>query len=119
MDRTKWFPLSAELRWWYARVCDAGGPRVRCREPGFHDIQVATRSPIAEEALRRIAALYAIEADIRGRSAGEHSRQEHSMPLVDTMHAWFTELLARFSGRSALAQSVRWAMNHWDGMICS
>ena len=32
----------------------------------FYDIHVATKAPLAEEALRRIAELYAIEADIRG-----------------------------------------------------
>ena len=37
----------------------------------FYDIHVATKSPLAEEALRRIAALYAIEADIRGHAADD------------------------------------------------
>jgi hypothetical protein len=84
----------------------------------FHDIQVATKSPIAEEALRRIAALYAIEADIRGRTADERLRvrQQQSRPLVEAMHAWFTGLLTRLSGRSALAQAVRYALNHWNGL---
>jgi transposase len=34
----------------------------------FYDIHQATSSPIAAEALRRIAGLYAIEAEIRGRA---------------------------------------------------
>jgi transposase len=33
----------------------------------FYDIRVATKSPLAEEALRRIASLYEIEAAIRGQ----------------------------------------------------
>jgi transposase len=84
----------------------------------FHDIHAATKSPIAEEALRRIADLYAIEADIRGRTAEQRldARQEQSRSLVDALHAWFTELLGRLSGRSALAQAVRYALNHWDGL---
>jgi transposase len=84
----------------------------------FHDIQVATKSPIAEQALRRIAALYAIEADIRGRTADERlsARRQQSRPLPDAMHMWFTALLTRLSGRSALAQAVRYALNHWDGL---
>ena len=42
------------------------------------------RAPIAAEALSRIAALYRIEAEIRGRSADERRavRQERSRPLV-------------------------------------
>jgi transposase len=35
----------------------------------FHEIEQATGSPIAAEALRRIAGLYAIEATIRGQTA--------------------------------------------------
>src|SRR5215831_2637697 len=37
----------------------------------FFDVHEATGSPIAAEALRRIAELYAIEKSIRGRTAEE------------------------------------------------
>jgi hypothetical protein len=33
------------------------------------------------------------------------------------MHAWLTDLLARLSGRSTLAQAIRYALNHWKGLI--
>jgi hypothetical protein len=32
------------------------------------------------------------------------------------MQAWLTELLSRLSGRSTLAQAIRYALNHWDGL---
>jgi hypothetical protein len=35
----------------------------------FYEVHAATASPIALEALARIAALYAIEAEIRGQPA--------------------------------------------------
>lgn len=85
----------------------------------FYDIHVANASPLAEEALRRIAELYAIEDDIRGTPA-EHrraERQQHSRPLVEALHDWLTEQLERVSGRSALAQAMRYALNHWNGLI--
>ena len=85
----------------------------------FYDIHVATKSPLADEALRRIAELYAIEDDIRGTSA-EHrraERQQHSRPLVEALRAWLTEQLQRISGRSTLAQAIRYALNHWEGLI--
>jgi transposase len=84
----------------------------------FHDIHAATKSPLAEEALLRIAALYAIEAGINGKSAEERTRvrQESSRPLVEALHVWLTERLERISGRSALAQAIRYALNHWDGL---
>jgi transposase len=85
----------------------------------FHDIFAATKAPLAEEALRRIAALYAIEIDLRGHAAEDRQRvrQQQSRPLVETMHAWLNETLGRISGRSTLAQAIRYALNHWEGLI--
>jgi hypothetical protein len=50
----------------------------------FFDVHEATGSPIAAEALRRIAELYAIETSIRGRTAGERRsvRNTQSRPLL-------------------------------------
>ena len=77
----------------------------------FYEIHVATKSPLAAEALQRIAALYEIEAAIRGQAADERRRvrQELSRPLVEAMHTWLNETLERISGRSTLAQAIRYA----------
>jgi transposase len=37
--------------------------------------------------------------------------------LVEALHAWLTELLTRLSGRSTLAQAIRYALNHWKGLV--
>ena len=70
-----------------------------CRR-GFYEIHRSTGSPLAEEALRRIGELYAIEAEIRGRPAEERRavRQERSKPIVEALHAWLTVQLGRVSG---------------------
>lgn len=85
----------------------------------FYDVHVATNSPLALEALQRIGELYAIEADIRGQTAEQRQqvRQQRSRPLVEAMHAWLTDLLGRLSGRSTLAQAIRYALNHWKGLV--
>jgi hypothetical protein len=85
----------------------------------FYDIHVATPSPLAEEALRRIAELYAVEADIRGTPAEQRRsvRQQRSRALLEAICSWLTEQLARISGRSTLAQAMRYALNHWNGLI--
>ena len=85
----------------------------------FYDIHVATKSPLAQEALTQIAALYAIEAEIRGQPAEQRQfvRQQRSRPLVEAMHGWLHRQLDRLSGRSALAQAIRYALNHWKGLI--
>jgi transposase len=85
----------------------------------FYDIHVATKSPLAQEALTQIAALYAIEAEIRGQPAEQRQfvRRQRSRPLVEAMHGWLHRQLDRLSGRSALAQAIRYALNHWKGLI--
>jgi len=85
----------------------------------FYDIHAANPSPLAAEALRRIAALYEVEADLRGQSA-EHrrkARQQRSRPLVEALHTWLMEQIGRISGRSLLAQAIRYTLNHWKGLI--
>ena len=85
----------------------------------FYDIYAATQSPLAGEALRQIAALYEIEDEIRGQPAEDRRRvrQQRSRPLIEAMQAWLAETLGRISGRSALAQAIRYALNHWSGLI--
>jgi transposase len=85
----------------------------------FYDIHAATKSPLADEALRRIASLYEIEAAIRGQTAEDRQlvRQQRTRPLVEAIHGWLRQQLERVSGRSALAKAIRYALNHWSGLI--
>jgi transposase len=75
-------------------------------------------SPIATEALTRIAALYRIEADIRGRPAGERraARQERSRPVIDVLEPWLREKLDLPSRKSKLAEAIRYALTRWAGL---
>jgi transposase len=84
----------------------------------FFDIAKDGNAPIASEALERIAALYAIEKTIRGRSAGERRavRQDKSKPLVLALKAWLEQQLARVSAKSLVADAIRYALHHWDGL---
>jgi len=84
----------------------------------FFDFHHATGSPIAAEALRRIAELYQIEARIRGRLPDQRARtrQAESRPLVEAMKTWLKGELARVSAKSALADAIRYALRHWKGL---
>jgi transposase len=55
----------------------------------FFDLEQAHQSPIAREAIQRIAALYAIENDIRGKPPDERAkiRQARARPLLDDLPA--------------------------------
>ena len=85
----------------------------------FFDIAKEGNAPIAEEALERIARLYVIEKTIRGRSAAARRavRQERSKPFVLDLRTWFQQQLSRVSGKSLVAEAIRYALNHWEGLI--
>jgi transposase len=85
----------------------------------FYEIYTSTQSPLAAEALARIAKLYEIEGDIRGQPPDVRKaiRQLRSRPLVDALHIWLQEHLPRVPGWSDLAKAMRYALRHWDGLI--
>jgi transposase len=84
----------------------------------FYDVHEATASPIAAEALRRIAELYAIETSVRGRAAAQrqHIRAASSRPVLDVMKPWLETELARIPGRSALAEAIRYTLSRWEAL---
>jgi transposase len=84
----------------------------------FYEVHVATGSPIAAEALQRIGAFYAIEANIRGAPADERRRirQAETKPLVEAFKPWLEARLAEISKKSGLAKAIRYTLGHWDGL---
>ncbi|KAB2727402.1 IS66 family transposase [Brucella anthropi] len=74
-------------------------------------------SPIVDEALLRIAALYKIEDVIRGKEP-EHRRamrQELSRPLVDELFAWLAAQAKRISRKSDLGKALAYMLRRQDG----
>ncbi|PZW46505.1 transposase IS66-like protein, partial [Humitalea rosea] len=84
----------------------------------FYDLAKSGAAPIATEALRRIAELYAIEAQLRGKSpeVRRAARQAKSKPLVTALFTWFEMQLARLPGRAPTAEKIRYALNHREGL---
>jgi transposase len=84
----------------------------------FYELATPGPAPIASEALLRIAALYKIEGNIRGQSAEERrlARQERSRPIVEALEPWLREKLALISQKSKLAEAIRYALTHWQGL---
>ncbi len=85
----------------------------------FYDIAKGGNAPIASEALERIGALYAIEAEIRGQPAEtrREQRQTRTKPLIETLGSWLKEQLGRVSGRSPVAEAIRYALSHREGLV--
>ena len=85
----------------------------------FYDLARKKTAPIAAEALIRIAALYAVEAEVRGKPPDERraARQARSDPLVEDLFTWLEQQLARLPGGSPTAGVIRYALNHRDGLV--
>ncbi len=75
-------------------------------------------SEIAAEGLRRIALLYAIEAEIRGLAEDQRLviRQARSAPLVADFEIWLAEQRARVSAKSRLGDKLGYIARHWGGL---
>jgi len=78
----------------------------------FVDIHKANGSVIAEEAIRRIAALYAVEARARGQPPEDRVRirQADARPLFEALEAWLHAQLPKLSGKTPLAAAIRYAL---------
>lgn len=82
------------------------------------DIAQSTGSPIATEALEKIAELYHIEKDIRGSppQARVAVRQELAKPLFEELQEWFEAKLTGLPGKSVLAGAIRYAISRMKRM---
>jgi transposase len=71
--------------------------------------ELADKSPVATEVLRRIAMLYAVEDEARGTSAEQRRamRAEHSRVVVDDLKLYLEARLRQVSAKSKLADAIR------------
>ena len=115
----------------YAGLYDRGVTEAACwahARRKFFDVHADTQSPLAAEALRRIAALYQIETTLRGRAPEVRlaARLADSKPLFTDLRAWLENTLRRISGKSTMASAIRYALSRWealtlvlrDGRVC-
>lgn len=86
---------------------------------GFYDAAKSDGASIAQEALRRIGALYEIEREIQGCSPDERLviRQARSLPLADDLHTWLDEKRRRMFSGSPTLKAIKYALGHWAGLI--
>jgi transposase len=77
-----------------------------------------TKSPIAEEALKRIGELYRIEAEITGMSEDQRlsARQQRAVPVLAELKLFFEAQQRRLSSKSGLAKALRYSLNRWDAL---
>ena len=85
----------------------------------FYELQVAHASPLAAEALQRIAELYVLEGQIRGRPPDERLalRSSRARPLLDSFHQWLETTLTAVSRKSEIAVAIRYALGRWRALL--
>jgi transposase len=87
-----------------------------CRRK-FYDVWEATKSPVAKEALDRIAAVYAIEDKARFAPAAE--RVEHrreTAPLLTAFFDWGKAAVGKLSGKLELAKAFRYTIDRREAL---
>ena len=78
----------------------------------FVDIHRAQGSAIADEAIGRIAQLYAVEKEARGSPPDMRTkiRQAQAKPVFNNLDTWLHAQLPSISGKSPLAGAIRYAL---------
>ena len=84
----------------------------------FYEIHALHASPTTSEALAKIAALYAIEDEIRGKPAElrHEIRQSRAKPLLDQLHKWMEKAVRQQSPKSETAAAIRYSLSRWRAL---
>lgn len=84
----------------------------------FFEVAEAENTPLAHEVLSRIAALYAVEAEVWGQSPAHRlaARRARSKPMVDALHTWLEAELQKLPACSGLTEAMRYALARWEGL---
>jgi transposase len=84
-----------------------------------YDLYEAHKSAVAKEMLERIAALNAIEEEIRGRSVEEprEVRNARSRLLLESLKQRFEETLGKLSRKSDATKAIRYALGRRDALL--
>ncbi len=80
--------------------------------------ELVDNSPVASEVLRRIAELYAIEAEARGLLAEQRQqvRHERSRIILDDLRQYLDARNRQVSAKSKLGEAIRYALTRWEGL---
>ena len=84
----------------------------------YFDLNAAQVNPIAQEALSRIAALYAIEAQGRDMDimARTRLRQEQAVPQLQSMHDWLLRTRVTVANGGGTAKAIDYSLRRWGAL---
>lgn len=110
----------------YKALFTPNGNNAACVELGclaharrkFFDLHKAHQSPMALEALNRIADLYAIEAEGKDLNIEERKslRAEKSLPQLAVLHAWLLATRAQTASGGGSAKALDYSLKRWASL---
>ena len=84
----------------------------------YFDLNAAQANPIAQEALERITALYAIEAQGRDMDSAARLalRHEQAQPRLQAMHDWLLLTRASVAHGGGTAKAIDYSLKRWAAL---
>lgn len=84
----------------------------------IHEQQHKLPGTLAHQALQRIGAIFAVEAEIQGQPSQERMRQRRlrTRPILDELHRWFNDTLSRISAKSPMAGAIGYSLSNWRAL---
>jgi transposase len=84
----------------------------------FDELAKANASPVALQAIQRIAKLYRVEQQARGIAAPDRLRlrQQHAQPLWDELHLWLRLERTRVAEGSGIAAAIDYSLRRWTAL---
>ena len=78
----------------------------------------AGASPVALEAVQRLARIYHVEGHFTGMTPEERldGRQRLSRPLWDELHVWLRLERSRVADGGRIALAINYSLNHWQAL---
>jgi len=87
----------------------------------FDELLKTGHSPVAAQAVQRIAWIYRLEREVQSLTADERlaMRQARAKPLWDALHAWLQVERARVPDGSGIARAIDYSLRHWTALTAS
>lgn len=84
----------------------------------FFDLHAASASPVAAEALKRIAQLYAVEQEAAPLTANERLalRQRHAVPVLEALRTWLLDTQRTVAAGSSTGKAIEHALKRWPAL---
>ena len=84
----------------------------------FEELARAGTSPVGDEAIRRYARIYAVEAELKGMGDDERmlQRQKLAKPLWDKLKQWLELERRLVADGGATARAIDYTLGHWTAL---